>query len=558
MEPAGAEQQAAQALARGGDGCWVMPLGLALWMQKRYPEAMAALDQGLVACASISEYHNICGMVARQILGQEARALQAYRQALALEPNRPDTLYNLGNLLKEESPEEAEPLYRRSLALNPQAAATWHNLGIALTTLNRHQEALEVLITSLRLDPHEADVWCNLGLAWYGLDDFEKAERCFRHTISLDANHAPSHLNLGNALISSLQPEEAIQFLERGAELETSSTNSLWNLGLAYLLLGRYRQGWRYYEARFNGKDFEKVQIPTAGPQLRSFAELPKPGDPPLVVWSEQGMGDAIQFVRYLDLLDAAQVPFVFLSRRQLFTLMRDWTGLGDRVQVLHSTDPATDQRPHLALMSLPMIFGTELHTIPSGVPYLHPPEATPAHLVVPPPPGGLAVGIVWASNPDNKAMYKNKSMPLALLMPRLIELAELDLIDLHSLQFGEDAEQLAPWRDHERVTDWKDRLADFSETAHVVRQLDLVITVDTAVAHLAGALNRPTWVLLPQNADFRWLKDRDDSPWYPSLRLFRQTAQADWASVVDQIKATFDSMLLLDVGGLVAAKMSR
>jgi len=276
------------------------------------------------------------------------------------------------------------------------------------------------------------------------------------------------------------------------------------------------------------------------------------------VVWSEQGMGDAIQFVRYLALLEAAQVPFVFLSRPQLLTLLRDWTGLGDRVQLLKSTDPATDQRPHLALMSLPMIFGTELHTIPSGVPYLHPPEATPAHLLVPPPPGGLAVGLVWASNPDNKAMYKNKSMPLVLLMPRLIELAELDLIELHSLQFGEDAEQLAPWRDHPRVTDWKNHLADFAETAHVVRQLDLVITIDTAVAHLAGALNRPTWVLLPQNADFRWLKGRDDSPWYPSARLFRQTGHGDWASVVDQIKTTLDSMLLLDVDALVEAKLAR
>jgi tetratricopeptide (TPR) repeat protein len=555
IEPAMAEQQAAQAQAQSGDGRWVMPLGLALWMQKRYPEAMEALDQGAQACAAISEYHNICGMVARQIAGLEGRAQQAYRQALAIEPNRSDTLYNLGNLLKDDEPEEAEQLYRRSLQINPQAASTWHNLGIALNSQNRQLEALAILLTSLRLDPFQADAWCNLGLAWYGLEDFEKAERCFRHTISLDANHAPSYLNLGNALISSLQPEEAIRYLERGVELETSSTNSLWNLGLAYLLLGRYRDGWRYYEARFKGKDFDNVQIPTSGPQLRSFEELPKPGDPPLVVWSEQGMGDAIQFVRYLALLEAAQVPFVFLTRPQLLTLLRDWTGLGERVHLLKSTDPATDQRPNLALMSLPMIFGTELHTVPSGVPYLHPPESTPAHLQVPPPPGGLAVGIVWASNPDNKAMYKNKSMPLELLMPRLIDLAELDLIELHSLQFGDDAEQLAPWRDHERVTDWKGRLADFAETAHVVRQLDLVITIDTAVAHLAGALNRPTWVLLPQNADFRWLKDRNDSPWYPSMRLFRQTAHGDWSSVVTQLKATLDSMLLLDVDGLVKSR---
>jgi len=128
--------------------------------------------------------------------------------------------------------------------------------------------------------------------------------------------------------------------------------------------------------------------------------------------------------------------------------------------------------------------------------------------------------------------------------MPRLLDLINLDLIDLHSLQFGDDAGQLDPWISHERITHWPERLSDFSDTAHVIRQLDLVISVDTAVAHLAGALNRPTWLLLPQNADFRWLKDRSDCPWYPSMRLFRQASHGDWAGVVDQVKAAFDDVI--------------
>ncbi|MCP9775647.1 tetratricopeptide repeat protein [Cyanobium sp. WAJ14-Wanaka] len=550
-----AQLEASKILAAGGDGRWAMLEALALWFQQRYGEALEALVQpsAIEACASIADYHNICGMVARQLPGQEARALQAYRRALELEPDRSDTLYNLGNLLKQDQPEEAEQCYRRSLTINACAAACWHNLGIALCSQNRHQEALAPLRTSLRLDPAEADVWCNLGLAFYGLEQFEKAERCFRFTIGLDANHAPSHLNLGNALISVLQPEQAIHFLERGVELDSSSTNSLWNLALAYLLLGRFQEGWKYYEARFNGKDFEKVQIPTSGLQIRQFEQLPLAGDPPVVVWSEQGLGDSIQFCRYLNLLEASGVPYLFLARRQMLKLFKDWTGLGERVLPLGSTDPATDQRPHLALMSLPMLYNTELHSVPAQVPYLRANDPTPDHLRVPPPPGGLAVGLVWASNPDNKAMYKNKSLPADLLLPRLLELADLDLIDLHSLQFGIDAEQLSPWLGHPRLTDWRDRLSDFSDTAHVLQQLDLIISVDTAVAHLAGALNRPIWLLLPQNADFRWLKGRSHSPWYPSMRLFRQTAHGDWFSVVEQLKAALDEMLLLDVGALVA-----
>lgn len=552
------ELQASQAFSQDQLAEWVLPWGLALWMQKRYAEALNVLDLGQGSCADNVDYQVICGMVARQLPDQEERAMAAYRRALALDPNRPDTIYNLANLIKDESPVEAEQLYRRSLSLNPNAAAAWHNLGLALNNQDNFREALRPLAVSLRLDPYEADVWCNLGLAWFGLEKFDEAERCFLHTISLDGSHLASHLNLGNALISALRPEQALQYLERGVQLEKSSTNALWNLGLACLLLGRYREGWGYYEARFGGKDFEKVQLPSSGPQLSRLDDLPKAGEAPLLVWSEQGLGDAIQFCRYLPLLEAAGVPFIFLTRPSLLTLMRDWAGLGDRVQADGSTDPKTEQRPHIALMSLPMVFGTELHTVPSVVPYLFPPAAVPQSLHVPPPPGGLAVGIVWASNPANKAMYKNKCLPLDLLMPRLLDLVDLNLIELHSLQVGKDAEQLTPWLGHDHVTNWDGLLDGFSDTAHVVNQLDLVISVDTAVAHLAGALNKPTWLLLHQNADFRWLKGRSDSPWYSSLRLFRQTNYGDWGTVIEQVKQAFDAMFLLDLDGLVAARQHK
>ena len=347
---------------------------------------------------------------------------------------------------------------------------------------------------SLCLDPLDADVWCNLGLSYFGLEDLGSAERAFRHAITLDACHAASHTNLGNALISVLQPDEALLHLERGVELDQSSTHSLWNLALAYLLLGNYDKGWEYYEVRFENDDFEHVTIPTSGPRVRDLNSAPRSGQPPLVVWSEQGLGDAIQFCRYLNLLDAAGIPFVFLTRPSLMKLMREWTGLGDRVQALDSTDPKSDTRPHVALMSLPRLFGTKLHSVPSVCPYLHPPEPPRTELSVINPPGGISIGLVWASNPDNKAMYRHKSLPLALLMPLFERLIDLDLIELHSLQFGPDSDQLAPWRHREEIHEWNHRLKDFSDTAQLLRQLDLVITVDTAVAHLAGALNKPTW----------------------------------------------------------------
>ena len=556
-------QDALALAARGkqayGDSRWALPEAMAYWIESRHAEALASLLEPSVVQSSDSLwiYHNLVGMVARKVAGEMDRALRAYERSLELDPNRPDTLYNFANFLKDDDPERAVSLYCRSLVLEPTSASAWHNYGTALNSLDKYREAVYALKLSLRLDPLVADVWCNLGLAYFGLEHFSVAERAFRYAIALDASHAASHTNLGNALISVLQPEEALLYLERGVELDQSSTHSLWNLSLAYLLLGDYAKGWEYYEVRFDNEDFQHVTIPTSGARLRALVDAPRRGQPPLVVWSEQGLGDAIQFCRYLNLLDVAGIPFVFLTRPSLISLMRDWTGFGDRVQSLDSTDPKTDTRPHVALMSLPRLFGTELHSVPSICPYLQASAPPRDDLCVVNPPGGISVGLVWASNPTNKAMYRNKSLPLALFMPLFERLIDLDLIEVHSLQVGPDEEQLAPWRHRQEIHEWSPYLKDFSDTAQLLSQLDLVITVDTAVAHLAGALNKPTWVLLHQNADFRWLRHRQDSPWYPSMRLFRQQAHGDWQSVLDQLDEAFDTMLLLDTKALSAARMA-
>jgi len=534
-----------------------MPWALGLWGQGRVAEALAVTDRAVGPLLASVDFLILRGMAARQCPGGEPIALEAYRRALALDPSRADGHYNLANLLLDEQPELAAHHYRQSLALDPQSPKAWHNLGLSLNHLDQFPQAVAAISTSLRLDPHVADAWCNLGLAHQGVDRFDAAMRAFRHAIALDQNHAASHINLGNALVSCLNPDEALHYLERGMELDASSAKSLWNLSLAYLMLGRFQIGWRYYEARFATEAFATVQPPTTGPQPPSLADCPRSGQPPLVVWSEQGMGDAIQFGRYLHLLDAAGIPYEFQSRHALLALFQEWFGCGNRAVPLRSSTDPGDGRPQIALMSLPLLFGTELPTIPSVTPYINPQAPPPAHLRLTPPPGGLAVGLVWASNPDNKAMYRSKSLPLELLLPPLIDLVQLDLIELHSLQVGPDAEQLNPWRGNPGLHDWAPHLSDFTDTAHLIHQLDLVISVDTAVAHLAGALGKPTWLLLPHNADYRWLRNRDDSPWYPGMRLFRQEQLGDWGSVIHQLRAALDQLFLLDLKALAAAKLT-
>tara|TARA_B100000674_G_C37979240_1_gene981101 strand:- start:979 stop:2727 length:1749 start_codon:yes stop_codon:yes gene_type:complete len=535
------------------DPLWLMVAGLILWRLDRFEEAARTLQRWPQSEPPSSDLLVLKGMVMRRLPDLLPDAIQAFRAAIRIEPERADTYYNLANLLADQDRQlEAERSFQLSLSLNPKASLAWHNLGICFNNQQQFGKARDALQRSVELDPNSADAWCNLGLAYFGLEEFPEAQAQFAHAISLDQKHGASHVNMGNALINTLQPDDALRYLERGVDLERSSANSLWNLSLAYLLTGDYRRGWEYYEARFATENFEHCSRPTSGPQPVSLNECSRDPSRPLVVWSEQGIGDVIQFARYLLLLKAAGISFVFMTRPPLIRLMREWLDLpADAVFEQPEATVQDDQRQQIPLLSLPRLFRTELPTVPSVTPYLSAHQQIPKDMVIPPRPGGLSVGLVWATNPTNKAMYRSKSCPLALLMPRLVQLMDLDLIDLHALQVGEDREQLEPWKHHERLTDWGDHLPDFSATATVIQQLDLVISVDTAVAHLAGALHRPTWLLLPQNADFRWLRERTDSPWYPTMRLFRQPGVKDWPGLVAQVNDALDQLVMFDVSKL-------
>ena len=531
----------------------LMALGMARWRARRYDLAITALDHVSPARRRDSDYLVLRAMVLRQFRDRHDQAIQAFRQAIALDPNRADSYYNLANLLTDQDRElEAERAFRLSLQLNPKAPLALHNLGICLNGQQRFDEGLTMLTRSVQEDPTSADAWCNLGLSYFGLEDFDQAKQAFAKAIALDQSHGASHVNMGNVLVSTLEPERALTYLEKGVELESSSANSLWNLSLAYLLTGDFSKGWDYYEARFATKNFSDYERPTAGPQPSTLQECSRDPQQPLVVWTEQGIGDAIQFCRYLPMLDAAGIAYVFMTRGSLMRLFREWFAMPQErlLEQPMRTNPE-DHRQQIPLLSLPRLFHTELNTIPCVTPYLRPSQPASPSLIVPPPPGGLSVGLVWASNPTNKAMYRNKSCPLELLIPRFLQLIDLDLIDLHCLQFGDDARQLDPWRNHPRLTDWSERLTDFSDTAHVVHQLDLVISVDTAVAHMAAALKRNTWVLLPHNADFRWLRQREDSPWYSSMRLFRQPDHRDWPGLIQQLHQALDELFMFDLDAL-------
>ena len=525
---------------------WTAVLGFTYWRHGNPESALASYEKVRRELDSDCTYQLLRGMAARKIPGCEHIAHEAYSRAVELDPCRSDALYNLGNLMREDSPNKAEQYYLRSLRLDPYQPMCWHNYGILLLHSSRIKESLLALRVSIVLDPKVPSVWCNFALALFADRSIRSAKSSLNQAITFE----PS--------LTSPSAEQAIQAWESGRPLAKDTIDAIWDLALISLSEGDYINGWRYYEIRPSTSNNVPSEVPSVGPRLTSLQDAPRHSEPPLLVWCEQGLGDAIQFGRYLPILEQAGISFEFRCRESLFTLFRDWFSLGSKVVVESNATDSQDFRTHSSLMSLPHLFETTLATIPAVCPYIHPPRPCPEHLKVKPPAGGLSVGLVWAANPVNKAMYSHKSIALELLMPRLLDLLSIDLVELHCLQFGDDQRQLYPYEKIERVHDWSSIIHDFSDTAFVLNQLDLVITIDTAVAHLAGALNRPTWLLLHKNCDFRWLNTRSDSPWYPeSMRLFRQQEHGDWTNVVHDLHASLDQLFLLDIEKVSKASSS-
>ena len=538
--------------------CWRLAEGYFLWRLHRLDDLFDFLQQLPPALHQDPQYWLLLGLAYRhQGAAGEQSSADAYARGLELAPDRSDLHYNLANLVQDSDSCRAERHYKKSLELDALQAHAWHNFSSLLRSQERFSEAWVALKASLQLDPGNPSGWCNLGLVLMSCGQWNAAERSFLQSLALDPTLIRSRVNLGALLVTSRRPEEALSHLEHGVALDPHSAHPLFNLGLCHLLMGRFETGWEYYEARFRTHLVPPECIPTLGPALQSLSEAPREGADPLVVWAEQGLGDAIQFSRYLAMLEAAGVVFEFHCQKELLRLMEQWFQPRVPIKLLQPGSDDAEQRIHCPLLSLPRLFKTNEAKIPSELHYLKAPSSAPAHLQVPYSPGGLAVGLVWASNADNTAMYRNKSFPLQLLMPFLLDLVELDLIDIHALQFGPDNHQLDPWRDHPRVIDWAPELSDLADTAYVVRQLDLVISVDTAVAHLAAALKCPTWLLLCWDSDFRWLRDRNDSPWYPGvMRLFRQPERDDWSGLFTILREALDQLFLLDLEALAAAKL--
>jgi len=513
--------------------------GNALKDLARLPEAVQSYDTALaIEPGDATTLHNRA--VVLVLCARYAEALRDYDELLARHGANPSDLLGRGTTLVAlgRHHEALAPL-QRAVALLPTDAKAHIQLGVALLGLDRNEEAAASFDHALEITPDLPEVLNNRGVALVALGRSNEALDSFRRALSLNSRWPDTHINIGVVQKALGRYDLAGLHFDQALALKPGDATAEFEKALLHLTRGDFKRGWTHYEARFRAPATSNPTIQFDGVRWDGTQSL---ASKTLLVHAEQGLGDTIQFCRYLPLIAARGAAVVFEVMPSLVTLMRTLPG-AVRVVARGNSLPAADF--HSALLSLPLAFGTELATIPAEVPYLSADTRrvaswAPALATL----GGLKVGIAWQGNPEVERLIwaRGRSIPLAALAP----LAQLPGISLVSLQKGTGAEQLrqVPFRD--RILDLGrefDQGPDaFLDAAAVIATLDLVISSDTSIVHLAGALGRPVWTLLHASADWRWLLGRDDSPWYPSMRLFRKRG-GGWDEIVSAVAAALASL---------------
>jgi tetratricopeptide (TPR) repeat protein len=480
-----------------------------------YEQALAINPDHAQACANRGSI--------LKILGRVAEAELDYRRAVAIDPGLVEGHYNLGNLLRETARmAEAEACFRRVIALRPGIDRAHRNLGRVLAELGRFDEAVSQLRQALELGPDFVGALVDLGHVLRMAGNAKEAEDASRKAVALAPDNATAHLNLGFALQDQGRIDEAVECFRQSSRRNPRYAKAAFAEGLAHLLRGDFAAGLNKYEARWS--------INEAAP--RTFAQPQWHGEDPLgrriLLHAEQGAGDSIQFLRYVPLV-AERAGTVILEVPSNLVSLAATLRRGGLLIAQGQSLPEFDC--HCPLLSLPRAFGTTRDSIPASIPYLGaPPDRIPSWRQRLPASGALRIGFAWAGNAVHRA-DRFRSMPLAALAP----LFGVAGTQWYSLQVGPRSADLS--NGPKAIIDLSSALTDFGETAAAIANLDLVVSVDTAVAHLAGALGKPVWLMIPFAPDWRWFLHRDDSPWYPSMRLFRQTQPGDWPGVVMAIR---------------------
>lgn len=507
-------------------------LGNVLESLGRPDDAIACYERTLALQPGYTAAHNNFGNVLVK-QGRFEEAIASYQRALALQPNFPEAMSNLGDALTKAGREdEAIALLRRTVAMKPDFAEAHNNLGSALWKKKLRDEATVCYRRALELSPNYAEAHSNLGGSFMALDRHDDAIACYERAAALKPDLPDAYGNMGVACMRQGHNERALELVRQAVACDPRFADGHWNLALILFLLGRWEEGWREHEWRW------RTPVPVS--PLRHFSQPQWDGAPlpdrTLLLHAEQGFGDTIQFMRYAPLSrERSQAARVIVEvPPPLVRLLTQSVEQGIEIVGREAWDasalPPFDA--HLPLLSQPLAL-REYPPLRISAPYLRADETSRAawrdRL-----PAGFRVGLVWAGKPDHTNDHHR-----SIAFDRLLPLLRVPDVHFISLQIDTPL----PQREGVMLHDLTAHLADFADTAALIAELDLVISVDTAVAHLAGALGARVWTLLPFAPDWRWGTTSEETPWYPTMRLFRQRQFGDWDEVIARVAAELSTL---------------
>jgi tetratricopeptide (TPR) repeat protein len=508
-------------------------LGTALRDLKRPADALVSHDRAIALKPDFAEAYSNRG-IALLDLKRPADALVSHDKAIALKPDYAEAYNNRGTVLRDlKRPADALVSYDKAIALKPDYAEAYSNRGTVLRDLKRPADALVSYDKAIALQPDYAEAYSNRGNALLDLKRPADALVSYDKAIALKPDYAEAYSNRGTALSDLKRPADALVSYDKAIALKPDYAEAYLNQGLCLLLTGRFEQGLRQYEWR--KKRDEPLGV-RPYPQPVWLGENNIAGKTLFIYW-EQGLGDTIQFCRYAKLVEARGTKVIMSVQQPLLGLLKQ---ISPTIQIINQNEEPTHFDYHCSLLSLPLAFGTTLETIPAKHEYLKADEELrslwSARL---PPKTKPRIGVVWSGR---IAHHNDHNRSIELQQFLAIFSTGADWICLQNEIRKKD---LAVLQQNNCIALFGNDLRDFSDTAALVDLMDLVITVDTSVAHLAGAMGKPVWILLPHNPDWRWLLDRNDSPWYPSARLFRQQQIGSWAGVIDLVNNKLQSVIL-------------
>jgi tetratricopeptide (TPR) repeat protein len=465
--------------------------------------------------------------------GEYRKAAVYFQRAMALKPDYPKAFVNLANTLVHlRAHASAIPFYDRAIELEPTLAAAYHNKANCLIHLKKFELAETAMETALGLEPWDDKILNTLGNLRTSQGDDYAAGAAYSLALAVAPRYAMLYTNLGNIFSNMGRSKEAIVNYERGLVIEPKNPGVRYNLALAYLRSGNYRLGWKAYEGRFGFKELDVKPRKFTQPEWKGEDITGKR----ILICAEQGVGDGFQFCRYLSLVARLGGIVYFETQHRSQRVMATVDG----VRLVLTRGLALPEFDlHCALMSLPAIFKTDIHTVPMNIPYIRAWawEVEEQRKRFPQP--GFRIGVFWAGNPRYKK-DADRSFSLSEFAP----LASIDGVTLFSLQFGPAVAQIEKYQDVIHVIDASSKARDFAETAALIETLDLVICSDSSPAHLAAAMGKPVWLLLSYLPDWRWMDVGTTTPWYPKMRLFRQTSRGDWAGVFVRVRAALADKL--------------